>query len=213
MVYSFPVPPIVDQETFEAVKARRVIARQYADNGRWQHKTLLNGYIHCAACGTKLAGITKRTPTKIFRYYDCAARRRGEAVNGCCRSVRCEVADEKIWAKLWKKVTQEGEMEEDILALVPQLQSEEEDRIEKRARLTAQIAGLAARRDEEIELRHDGIISKEDLKRRLAVLDNLAIELNNELLLTTALEDGQAQRLIQTGGAHQDYAANCDGSH
>jgi hypothetical protein len=63
--HEFPVAQILDEETYNAVIERRQHWKTFPASV-WLRRTLLNGYVYCAACGAKMGGITKKMDGKVY---------------------------------------------------------------------------------------------------------------------------------------------------
>lgn len=100
-VITIPVPPIVDQETWEKAQEKiRSIRRFWSKKGR--RKYLLSGLLTCADCGNTMGGAYIRWWGKAARRYTC--RRSGSASpnKGCSpsKAILADILEMAVWAQV-----------------------------------------------------------------------------------------------------------------
>ena len=170
-VIAVPVPPLIDQETFDAVQAHlksrnpKVAPPQVVGG-----PTMLTGICFCADCG---GAMTIRTgKSGRYRYYTCSiAARQGNT--GCKgRSIPMERLDDLVASHLEERLLDPERLEE-VLAIVLDRRQE---RAERRAAHATELRKKAAEADARLKRLYDAIesgvadLSDEALKERIAEL-------------------------------------------
>jgi site-specific DNA recombinase len=170
-VIAVPVPPLIAQETFDAVQAHlksrnpKVVPPQVVGG-----PTMLTGICFCADCG---GAMTIRTgKSGRYRYYTCSiAARQGNT--GCKgRSIPMERLDDLVAQHLEERLLDPDRLQE-VLSIVLDRRQE---RAERRAAHAAELRRKAAEADARLKRLYDAIekgvadIGDESLKERIVEL-------------------------------------------
>lgn len=173
-VIAVPVPPLLDQRTFDAVQAHlksrnpKVAPPQVVGG-----PTMLTGICFCADCG---GAMTIRTgKSGRYRYYTCStAARQGET--GCKgRSIPMEKLDDLVAAHLEQRLLDSERLETVLAAVLDRRQ----ERAERRATHATELRKKAAEADTRLKRLYDAIesgvadLEDESLKERIAELRSL----------------------------------------
>ena len=130
VVYEIPMPIIIPEDLAHRVMKRKAQYKQYPA-GRLRENYLAAGLVYCLACGTRCNvcsqnnGIRKDGTQKKYIYYQCN--------NRYCRNSDCfgrcsaNKIDARIWAKVWKYISDPVEFEATLNKRIDQLQAEEYD--------------------------------------------------------------------------------------
>jgi len=190
-VIAVPVPPLIDQETFDAVQAHlksrnpKVMPPQVVGG-----PTMLTGICFCADCG---GAMTIRTgKSGRYRYYTCStAARQGEI--GCKgRSVPMERLDDLVAAHLEERLLDPERLQE-VLSIVLDRRQE---RAERRAAHAIELRKKAAEADARLKRLYDAIekgvadIDDESLKERIAELRALKSQAQADAERATSALEG-----------------------
>jgi site-specific DNA recombinase len=170
-VIAVAVPPLIDQDTFDAVQAHlksrnpKVAPPQVVGG-----PTMLTGICFCANCG---GAMTIRTgKSGRYRYYTCSiAARQGET--GCKgRSIPMERLDDLVTQHLEERLLDPVRLEEVLSVVLDRRQ----ERAERRAAHATELRKKAAEADARLKRLYDAIesgvadIEDESLKERIAEL-------------------------------------------
>ena len=170
-VISVAVPPIIDQETFDAVQSRLKSRHPSITPARvTSGPTLLTGICFCAACG---GAMTLRTGKgNRYRYYTCSTKaRQGET--GCKgRSIPMAKLDDLVAHHLEERLLVPERLEE-VLAVVLDRRQE---RSERRRHHIGELNKRATEADARLKRLYDAIesgvadLDDPDLRERIASL-------------------------------------------
>jgi DNA invertase Pin-like site-specific DNA recombinase len=170
-VVTVPVPPIIDQVTFDAVQAHLRARNPKVTPARVvSGPTLLTGICFCADCG---GAMTLRTGKGgRYRYYTCSIKaRQGET--GCKgRSIPMEKLDDLVARHLEDRLLNAERLEEILASLLDRRQERTERRREHIAELNKRAAETELRLKRLYDAIESGIADLEDpaLKDRIAGL-------------------------------------------
>lgn len=170
-VIAVPVPPIIDQQTFDAVQAQmkarnpKVTPPQVVGG-----PTMLTGLIHCAKCG---GAMTIRTGKGgRYRYYTCSTKARQGPTACAGMTVPMEKLDDLVASHLEKRLLNPARLEE-ILATVLDRRQE---RSERKQQHIAELNKRATETDLRLKRLYDAIesgvadLDDPELKGRIAAL-------------------------------------------
>lgn len=191
-----PIPVIIDEKLWE-------LAQQQSKRNLIQSKRntkndyLLRGVLYCAKCGLKFFGDAyqkARGHDEKILYYRCHGQSKQYTQDGktktCYRCLRQAFVDSLIWDYIAQVLLnpdliletlnlQKEELAQHYLPIMNDLQSSEQ-----------KIAELGKKRDRIISLHVDGILSKEELSKRL-------VEVENHIKLETEKQAYLQQQLAQ----------------
>ena len=173
-VVTVPVPPIIDQATFDAVQTRlqsrnpKVMPPRVVSG-----PTLLTGICFCAGCG---GAMTIRTgKSGRYRYYACSMRaRQGEtACKG--RAVRADKLDSVVADHIAERLLQPERLEEVLASVLDHRQDQAGRRRQQATEMRRRSAEASARLKRLYDAIEIGVadLADPDLKGRLASLQAL----------------------------------------
>ena len=185
-----PVPSIIDQETFDAVRATlhaRAPSRTAPRvvNG----PTLLTGIAECGHCGGGMMLRTGRSGR--YRYLTCA--KKTLTACGCGQSVRMDAIDECVLSALEEKVFRPDRVREIIKGMIDRSEAGVQKTKDEIKRLKAVMQEAKAR----IDRLYDAI------ERGIADYDDGAF---SERMTTAKLQKSEAETRIRTLTARLDLA-------
>jgi site-specific DNA recombinase len=187
-----PVPPIVEEELYEAVqeqlKENQKIARQSARGARY----LLQGIISCKECGyayygKPISNKAAKGKKREYAYYRCigrdAYRFGGERV--CSNTqVRTDLLDKAVWSEVRKLLEEPTRLEEEYQR---RLKPEQTDRSKSIAELDKQLNKMKQGVARLIDSYAEGLIEKGEfeprvrrIRERIEKLEEQAKELRDE---------------------------------
>ena len=192
-----PVPDAgIPPETVERAR-QAVIGNERASSAGRRKWELSGGILRCAECGCALVAHTstdhyetkKRGRVERGRYYYRCATYRRLGREGCpnSRNLTAEKTEGLVWQAVRSAVTEPDRLES-ALAEVSKDKRQEGDtaRLE---RVLARLSEIERRRDALIDLALDGPLSKEELRGRLAPLDEDLARLRSEADTLTSRQE------------------------
>jgi site-specific DNA recombinase len=226
-VVTMAVPPLIDRETFDAVRARLKSRHPMVTPARvTSGPTLLTGICFCAKCG---GAMTLRTGQGHaggqYRYYTCSTRAR-QGKTGCDgRSIPMGRLDQLVVDHLEERLLQPERLETILASVLDRRQERTERRREHLAELNKRIAeteqrlgrlydaietGVADLGDAGLKERMAGLTAirdqaKVDAERARTALDNAGDQaVSPEMVKTFAIAARQRMRL-EGGGYRRDH--------
>ncbi len=162
------VPSIIDRETWEAVQKKyNICIKQSIVN----HQALLKGRIKCSSCGSLYS------PQLVGKnlYYRCRGRK-----NKCkMPMISVNILDNIVWEEIIRLLSNPALIREYIGNPDTTAIKEGENNMQK---LQAKIKSIAKHKDELFSLRLDGLLSVEELKKRLIQAESKKNGLSAELV-------------------------------
>ncbi len=192
-VVTVAVPPIIDQQTFEAVQALLKARNPKVMPARViSGPTMLTGLIHCARCG---GAMTIRTgKSGRYRYYACSTRAR-QGATGCeGMAVPMEKLDDLVASHLKDRLLQPERLETILAGVLDR----REERADRRREHIAELNKRATEADLRLKRLYDAI------ETGVAGLDDPALKDRIEALKAVrdhAKADAtRAQAMLQSSG-------------
>lgn len=199
-----PVPPIVEQDLFDAVqdqlRENRETFRQRKDGARH----LLQGLLVCKKCGYAYYGHTRRSidcdgEQRSYGYYRCLATQKGRIVGerSCANpSVAMEALDEAVWNEVTRVLNDPSRIEREYrrrLAAPPRGTQWQDPR-----NLATQLARLRKGITRLIDSFAEGLLEKSEFEPRIkAARERLArMEEQSARLVDEAAADAELQRIV-----------------
>jgi DNA invertase Pin-like site-specific DNA recombinase len=192
-VVTLTVPRLLPEETIRAVRAL-LRANNDRPPGRTKYQYLLNGRIYCGGCGYALTPQPKYKGGRLCYRHQHQGRERRCPYGGPRPYVRADQADDEVALRLFHMFGDPARLRAAIDAAMPDTSKEQKSK----ARLEAQLAGVAKQRGRVMDAIADGTATRRDAK---AKLDDLA---EREAGLAAQLADLEA-RLAETPN-EQDIA-------
>jgi DNA invertase Pin-like site-specific DNA recombinase len=152
---------LLDEETRERLRAYLADPKRRGNKGGFNKRTfLLSGFVFCAECGTGLTSDRAYNGTRSYKCKVSASDGKLDAcglVSGDAEMLEEQVRREVARATIWKRAGQGG------------------------ARLAAERARLTAQRDEVADAFADGTLTREQVRRANARLDEREQKLNEQI--------------------------------
>ena len=172
-----PIPPILSEETFEAVEAAARHNTIFSPRRAEPDTFLLSRLVRCGRCGVKLAAHRAKRDHGLARYYLCPHRdpiRAGGEDRRCSeRRIRADELDSFVFEEVRRLLSRPdllvaGEAAVSAQAPVP----DDELLAAQLARLDRRAAAADAERRRLADLYQAGVIEAADMARRAAELDS-----------------------------------------
>jgi site-specific DNA recombinase len=177
-----PVPPIIDQATFQAVQQRLSLAQQRSQRNR-KHFYLLGGGRLVCQCGHRMSGTASppaRPGQPHRRYYRCLSNRR-DAVTPCTLPrINADHLEQVVWRWLETVLTAEY-IERGVWLAEQQAEGERADVDENMATLEKRRAQYAHEHDRMIQAYKAGVLSLDELAHDKADNDAALQRVDEEL--------------------------------
>lgn len=91
-----PVPPIVEEATFQAVQRQLQRNRELSRRNTKHEYLLRGGHLRCGRCGRTMSGVLRHGQ---YRYYRCTSRTTVKAPElRCSGTIRADVVEAQVWA-------------------------------------------------------------------------------------------------------------------
>ncbi|NPV71360.1 MAG: recombinase family protein [Firmicutes bacterium] len=163
-----PVPPIVDLQTFEKAQERITFARRH-HAGFSRAEYLLSGLVACGLCGSTLHGNLSTAHGTKRRYYVCTARSPGKANLPRCHLpfIPAGLLESIVWEGVMGWLRDPGALERDILQGTREMAGPLENALQG---VKVQIEDCAEQRNRLVELYQRGLVTVEEVERRLRSL-------------------------------------------
>ena len=210
VTYKIPIEPIIGPEIAERAAQRRSNYKKYpAGNSR--HHSIAAGLIRCDGCGNRLSIVSyfsnhvrKDGTRKKWVYYICQKENRGFGKENCVRRITVSGLDEKIWAKVWKLISEPGEFEAAMQRRIAELQAEEVDAKAESRKLERQLDDISLERQKVITFARKDMITEEDLETQLLSLEFAENKLRRDLDSYSLLLGNRADRLQNLAQSFRD---------
>jgi DNA invertase Pin-like site-specific DNA recombinase len=192
--YKVPVPSIIDQATYQAVKDRFARYKAYPA-GNYKQYALAAGQVYCQVCGVRMMVVKTHAGGKGYCYYCCSGVFNGTSAPGCAGYVRLTKADEEIWGKVWEAISDPEKLEAKINARIAELQADRADAQGDCDQIQAKLGEISFKRQQAIAWALAKIISEDDLKMQLAGFEWQAASLKHELAEASLLTGNREAKL------------------
>jgi len=181
---SFAVPPIVDEQTWQAARQQAVSNTSFAKR-KTKKDYLLRSLMYCGCCGFRMIARTCYPNEKPYGYYRCVRKDRKSAV--CpMPTVGAKKADAVVWELIENLITQPDVLNRVLNAEQSDKKSEPAIRTELE-RLDRKLKAKQHEKSQILRLYRKGLISEADLEEQLQ-----EIKTAEEMFLATrALEEGK----------------------
>jgi len=180
---SFAVPPIVDEQTWQAARQQAVSNTSFAKR-RTKQDYLLRGLMYCGCCGFKMTAKTTYPRGKSYSYYRCLRNNRSSVCP--MPTVGAKKADAVVWELIENLITRPDVLKRVLRAEQSDQQSETDIRRE-RERLDGKLKAKQQEISPILRLYRKDLISEADLEEQLK-----EIKTAEEMILATrALEDSK----------------------
>ncbi len=113
----------------------------------------------------------------------------------CSRYINLFKADEEIWRKVWKAISDPEQLEAKINVRIAQLQAERADAQGDCEKIQAKLNEITLKRQQAIAWALNGIISQDDLKMQLTGFDWQTASLQHELSEAALLTGNREAKL------------------
>jgi DNA invertase Pin-like site-specific DNA recombinase len=201
--YEIPIPPLVDDLTFRAVRDR--LAKFHAwPAANLKTKSLAAGKVYCEACGARMILLQTTVNGKKYLYYKCRLYTARFNQPDCSHSVMMEKFDRELWAKVWDFISVPGRFENAIAMKIDEIRAEERDADSECEALERQLQENGFERDKVITWARQGRITDSDLDVQLAALNIQGAELRKELTRWKLMTGGRVERLEELFQAFQE---------
>jgi site-specific DNA recombinase len=108
---AIPVPPIIDQTTFDAAQAQRVRNAQHSRRNRKREYLLCNARLRCGICGRVMTG--QYNPARQYRFYRCNGRSY-LAGHPCKARVNATQVEAQVWAAVERVLSNPALIAEEV---------------------------------------------------------------------------------------------------
>lgn len=212
--YEAQIPPIIDAETFGAVK-RRINAFKAYPAGNMRASALVAGMIYCKACGRSMAMKSSwagnRQNGKKYVYYRCYGYNEQTASPGCAKTIRQDIVDAEVWRRVWAMLSEPERFEQALQARISQLQLEEVDAAKDVSNLERLLDDVLLERQRVIGFARKGLITEDDLETQLLSLTMQEQQLRRELSEKRLLTGNRVDRLMEVAAIYrQNIQAGMD---
>ena len=178
----------------EAADTARAIVggnrRNSSAGGRcWE---LSGGVFYCGGCGLRMVPDRRRrkAETAYYNYYRCETKR--QHGTGACplpQSYRAEDIEAIVWEDVRQRITNPEQLREDLEQLIEQERTARRGDPDREAKVwLSKLAELDRKRSGYLDLAADGVMSREELRAKLAALEEMRETARRELAV---LEDRQ----------------------
>src|SRR5918996_1615083 len=179
---AIPVPAIVRAETFALAEERLQQNKIFAS---WHTKvpTLLQGMLICQICGYVFYRTSTRTSARKLYYYRCLGSEGWRYPEGrvCTNQpVRQDYLDDLVWREVMKLLEDPGLIRNEMERRIRELQESNPSKVRKEA-LVKTIARVQNGADRLLDAYQEGLLSLEQLRRRMPELKKRESALRAEL--------------------------------
>ena len=169
------VPALLDQKTIDAIHERVHINTTFVRGNR-EHNYLLSGFVYCARCDYSLGGFTGngRSRYRHSEFVDC----------GWHKNVSAYELENNVLLQLVQTFGDREKIEAAIHRATPDLEKIE-GLDNENAELSKNLKKVISQKDQIIDIVAEGIISKEEVKRKMDKLREQEVNIKDRL---TAIE-------------------------
>jgi site-specific DNA recombinase len=187
-----PVPDSgVSAELVDAARAA-VGENQHSSTAGGRFWELSGGVFFCGGCGWRMVPDRRRrkADTAYYNYYRCETKhKQGTGACPLPRSYRAEDIEAMVWEEVRQRITNPEQLREDLELLIEQERTARRGDPEREAKVwLSKLADLDRKRSGYLDLAADGVMSREELRAKLAALEEARETARTELAV---LEDRQ----------------------
>ena len=179
---AIPVPAIVSAETFALAEERLQQNKIFASR-HTKVPTLLQGMLICQICGYVYYRTSTRTSARKLYYYRCLGSEGWRYPEGrvCTNQpVRQDYLDDLVWREVMKLLEDPGLIRNEMERRIRELQESNPSKVRKEA-LVKTIARVQNGADRLLDAYQEGLLSLEQLRRRMPELKKRESALRAEL--------------------------------
>ena len=181
------IPPIIPREKWD--KVQELISHNAALSRKQKHQYLLQGHIFCGECGRRVYTTPKTNDTVIHLYYRCAGKKREVTLETCKTPMYPANTKNRIIGlddMVWEFLNSSLKNPELILQEINKVKdnSEEELKEELGSKLVKKerhLKDLEKQAEEVWEMRLEGYLEMDVLKKRISKIDQRKKELSLEI--------------------------------
>jgi len=174
-----PVPPIVDNETFDL--AQELLKRNIKLSKRnTKEGSLLQGLVSCKECGYSFKQNVSGTKEKRYHYYRCNNKSK-TCLN---KSIRIKDLDESIWTNLISILESPELIRKEVSRRLSELKNEPQEL--KRKQLEKRITDLEIESNRILDAFQAGHIEMKDLSARMETIKRRMNDAKREIIETNA---------------------------
>jgi hypothetical protein len=193
------VPRLLDDATIKALRARLTDNRTRFRNGGVKVNTyLLSGYVFCGSCGTALCGATDRHGVR--HYYHTYAKWQSHCTVRPRPWVKSDDLEHEVVSGLFNTFGNVAAIERAVKSAIPDC----EGLLKRRKRLEGELARLARERERLVDAVAEGLLGKDDIRRKMA-----DYEARGEALRTELEKVSEELGEYGAGEAEGGYYVNC----
>ena len=208
--YKTPIEPIVSPELAQRASDRKIKHKRYPA-GNAKHTALAAGLVRCAGCGNKMTVTTHysssaRKDGKKWKwvYYGCPQTSNQMSLENCAGRIAVSKIDEKIWAKVWKLISEPGVFEASLQKRIAELQEEEIDAQTECEKLESVLDNIVMERQKVITYARKDMISEDDLATQLLALEFEENAMRRDLESKKLLIGDRAESLMRLANAFRE---------
>jgi len=209
------VPAIVGREMWEAAQSRLAANKQDSPRNT-KYEYLLAKHVHCAVCGSKVAGQSRKHGEVLYRYYRCPAKK--EYARKCdAPSFRSDHLDAAVWEWIKSFLTDPEALVEGLEGYRDECERENLPTRERLAVVTGLIDDNRAQLSKLLDLYLSGDFPKEMLTERKVRLEATIAALEREQaglvahLKAQTLTEEQIRTLMNFAAMVSENLAAMDG--
>lgn len=196
-VIKVAVPPIVDEDVFEAVQKRLKSRDPKMVNGAISGSTtLLTGVLHCQSCGGMMTAMTGKNGQ--YAYYVCGNQRRQGLTSCSSRPVRRDKLDELVGQHIEQRLLDPKRLEEVLKEILDRRQMYVRERQAHVAELNKRVAETQQRLSRIYDAIEGGVASLDDpdLKDRISNLKATRDQAKADAERATALLSSSGKQAV-----------------
>lgn len=203
-IYDIPLVPIIPADIAAQVVARKAAFKRHK-SGNLKALTLAPGLVYCFGCNHKMQVVSRKIGDREYYYYRCINPGTvGQALEGCCSSVKMGRVDAEIWEKVWVFVAEPERFEAALEEQIAILQAQEFDAESECDRLGKALDEITMERQKIITWGRKEIITETDMETQLLALSFQENGMRRELFKAQLLSGDKVEKLIHLA---QDYRA------
>jgi len=168
------VPAIIDRETFESVKRRR-IANKRQFHAQRRHTYALGGMLTCGRCDAGISGISRSYGDTIYRYYKCNAKHSHKRYGYKCDmpTAKPEAVDATVWEWVSGILLSPGRLREEWDRYRQNSLNEAQPLIDMIEANERKIDALRAEKRRLVRAYREGVLSLDDIAADKADIERL----------------------------------------